>query len=94
MLLVEYHYATVLSQNSVYLTRNLMKVAFFGDLFGIQRSEDVMQETMNLWFPSGFHPNVKRASCILLVYQKVAVKATQVTQCTCRCCRLYKTELL
>lgn len=36
---------------------------------------------------SGFHPNVKQTSCILLVYQTVAVKATQVTQCRCRSSR-------
>lgn len=34
----------------------------------------------------GFHPNVKWTSCDWLVYQKVAVKATQITQCRCRKC--------
>lgn len=48
MLLVKYHCATMLLQNCVYHTRSLIKVAFFGDLFGVQRSGDVMQETMNL----------------------------------------------
>lgn len=48
MLLVEYHCATVLLQNCVYHTRNLIKVAFFGDLVGVQRSGDVVRETINL----------------------------------------------
>lgn len=57
MLLVVYHCAAVLLQNCVYHTRILIKVAFFGDLFGVQRSGDVMQETSQVWFPSKCEAN-------------------------------------